>query len=512
MVLFETGFGLNAGLHFVHRQSTRTKVHLQAGYGAGGRQVFSATMQSGPLAKRFASLFQLRYSTHPNARFFGIGNGDITEVPPPQLLDPSTDTTAISTRYRHHDIEGTAQLTINVATGVSVQAQGAIRSLDFRNNPSLGDDKFIADVYDPTRLVGYEEDLLNVSAGIGALFDTRAPGRPHLFRVTPSQGGRFSVNATYHHGIGEDQSQFVHLESQSHYWFNLYRGDRVLVVGLSLESTIGPMNRISFVDLAKLGGTERLRGYSRDRFRDRIAALGTIEYNFLVQEEATLYTFVDAGRVWRDWNSISLDNLRVGFGGGLRFHRYNRFIARLLVASTRNGGISVNLLFNPIFWTCSGAQIIMRWPSYCLVVFSSCFLMVCASPPRVGKLRFKNTAPVWFVNDRMDVPKKPKKLPYSTVYDIMQSVVVERVDRTLKPEPRKRALNVNSLGEVPNSTWFTNRIGRHDLTLAEIARGPNRNNGPDLSKPLRIQRTKMGGSAVGFIVKDARGGFLYSQI
>ena len=131
--------------------------------------------------------------------------------------------------------------------------------------------------------------------------------------------------------------------------------------------------------------------------------------------------------------------------------------------------------------------------------------MACAQPKPVGTLRFKNAAPVWVVNDRMDVPQKPQKLPFGTSYDLVQSVFTERIDRTLKPEDRRRALSTNSLGEVPNSTWFTNRIGKYDLTAEQIARGPNQHAGPDLTQPLRIKSTKMGGNAVGFIVEDSRG-------
>ena len=42
----------------------------------------------------------------------------------------------------------------------------------------------------------------------------------------------------------------------------------------------------------------------------------------------------------------------------------------------------------------------------------------------------------------------------------------------------RRAVNVNSMDEVPNSGWFTNRIGPHPLSTDEIARGPNRSAGP----------------------------------
>src|SRR5687767_7414384 len=37
-----------------------------------------------------------------------------------------------------------------------------------------------------------------------------------------------------------------------------------------------------------------------------------------------------------------------------------------------------------------------------------------------------------------------------------------------------RAVNVNTLDEVPDSSWFTNRIGVRELSTSEILGGPNK--------------------------------------
>jgi hypothetical protein len=34
-----------------------------------------------------------------------------------------------------------------------------------------------------------------------------------------------------------------------------------------------------------------------------------------------------------------------------------------------------------------------------------------------------------------------------------------------------RAMNLNTVDEVPDSSWFTNRIGHHALTVDDIAEG-----------------------------------------
>ena len=36
-----------------------------------------------------------------------------------------------------------------------------------------------------------------------------------------------------------------------------------------------------------------------------------------------------------------------------------------------------------------------------------------------------------------------------------------------------KAMNVNTLDEVPDSMWFVNRIGRKDIPIPELVRGPD---------------------------------------
>ncbi len=62
-----------------------------------------------------------------------------------------------------------------------------------------------------------------------------------------------------------------------------------------------------------------------------------------------------------------------------------------------------------------------------------------------------------------------KELELSESYDFLINTFASPGDR----EPI-RAVNVNTLDEVPDSSWFTNRIGVRDLPIAEITRGPNK--------------------------------------
>jgi len=67
-----------------------------------------------------------------------------------------------------------------------------------------------------------------------------------------------------------------------------------------------------------------------------------------------------------------------------------------------------------------------------------------------------------------------------------------------------RALNVNTIDEVPDSGWFTNRIGVIPLTVDDVVRGPNFGAPPDPSHWVVI-REKSAGAHPGFTAKDAAG-------
>ena len=67
-----------------------------------------------------------------------------------------------------------------------------------------------------------------------------------------------------------------------------------------------------------------------------------------------------------------------------------------------------------------------------------------------------------------------------------------------------KAQNVNTIDEVPDSSWFTNRIYARALTTDEITRGPNTIDGPAAGK-WTVIRAKSAGVAPGFTVRDEKG-------
>jgi hypothetical protein len=125
--------------------------------------------------------------------------------------------------------------------------------------------------------------------------------------------------------------------------------------------------------------------------------------------------------------------------------------------------------------------------------------------PAVPDVRFANAPPVTVVDDRRDVPVKPAERRFVRTLYHFDGSFYRLITRGLEvPRPR-RALGVNALDEVPDSTWFTNRIGVRDLTADEIRRGAEIAGSPEPHKPWTVHSTKVGGASVGFIITDTRG-------
>lgn len=129
----------------------------------------------------------------------------------------------------------------------------------------------------------------------------------------------------------------------------------------------------------------------------------------------------------------------------------------------------------------------------------------CGASNRVGDLRFANQPPVWQVNDRVHTPRVPHKRRFIRLLYFFDTEFARPVRQRLEIRRAKPVADVNSLGEVPDSTWFVNRIGRRELTPNEVRFGPNRSGSPEHHKPWKVLGSKVGGVSVGFIIEDSRG-------
>ena len=91
-----------------------------------------------------------------------------------------------------------------------------------------------------------------------------------------------------------------------------------------------------------------------------------------------------------------------------------------------------------------------------------------AVTPRAATPRFFPDDPIQVDDDRVLDATRSKRVEGSNAYDFAENTFFPKGDTS-----DIRAVNTNSIDEVPDSSWFTNRIGRGTTTTAEIVRGPN---------------------------------------
>src|SRR5215204_1304018 len=78
---------------------------------------------------------------------------------------------------------------------------------------------------------------------------------------------------------------------------------------------------------------------------------------------------------------------------------------------------------------------------------------------------------------------KAQRYEIGSMYEMLNNLFV-----TAGHEPSGlRARNINTIDEVPDSNWFTNRIGTRPVTAEELTRGPVVGAPPDPSKWVVIR-------------------------
>lgn len=109
-----------------------------------------------------------------------------------------------------------------------------------------------------------------------------------------------------------------------------------------------------------------------------------------------------------------------------------------------------------------------------------------------------------------DPDTRPHRTPPEEYYspwawDAADQTVFRPFTRIWAVDPAGEAINVNALDEVPDSSWFQNRIGRAPMTPAQAGRGPCTEPSIDPRGPWTVTGAKPNGANPGFPIKAADG-------
>ncbi len=125
---------------------------------------------------------------------------------------------------------------------------------------------------------------------------------------------------------------------------------------------------------------------------------------------------------------------------------------------------------------------------------------------------------VWYADDQRPLDHVPAERDPLLIWDYADAGAfrplgyylhpvrnLRRLARPFGVQTEKDAADVNRLGEVLDSSWFTNRIGLFPMSPEEVAAGPNRTHGPSHEGPWTVVGAKTEGVTPGFTVEDVTG-------
>ena len=123
-----------------------------------------------------------------------------------------------------------------------------------------------------------------------------------------------------------------------------------------------------------------------------------------------------------------------------------------------------------------------------------------------GGLRpFPNQPPIWRDPDRRSFDRVPEEYFSPFAWDAANQTVFRPISRFFAVDPAGDAVNVNALDEVPDSSWYENRIGRFGMTPEEAALGACQSPLPDVKGPWTVKAAKPNGFNPGFFIKASDG-------
>jgi hypothetical protein len=126
-------------------------------------------------------------------------------------------------------------------------------------------------------------------------------------------------------------------------------------------------------------------------------------------------------------------------------------------------------------------------------------IVVTGDCDRGATQKFLRDDPIAVVLDSQDASRvMPRDIDLA--YDALENLFAKPGDST----SNVRAQSVNTIDEVPDSSWFTNRMGATPMTIDALLKGPDTTTGPAPGK-WTVVAAKGNGVTPGFTVRDSTG-------
>ena len=124
--------------------------------------------------------------------------------------------------------------------------------------------------------------------------------------------------------------------------------------------------------------------------------------------------------------------------------------------------------------------------------------------------KFYDDDPLWHEPKLVPIPEAAKR-EIVEQYEFARNTFKEPDLLEHEEGAVPRAQNANTMDEVPDCAWYTNRFGSPDsmphqrMSLADLVRGPGNANQPSMDGPWTVLSNKSTGVTPGFMIRDSTG-------
>lgn len=136
----------------------------------------------------------------------------------------------------------------------------------------------------------------------------------------------------------------------------------------------------------------------------------------------------------------------------------------------------------------------------CLLI-AACLLL---PPPSAGAQHFYPDDPLWREPPPLNVPHARER-EINDYYDFFANTFNAVDKNEIRHHRPGHSEGVNTLGEVPDSAWFTNRMGARPMSRHELLRGPGTDHPPAADARWVVVSAKNQGVTPGLVIRDSAG-------
>jgi len=291
------GSGFAAGVGARQPFGDDGAVSVFSGYSIGSSAIAQAAVSLPTFADGRGTLSLTgRYIDAPDVKYFGVGN------------DTSKDD---RTRFGYSPTSGAARLGFELTDRLAATAEITYLQVDTsaaRTAPS------IEERFDPTDTPGLEQSQFDfVTATAGLAYDSRR-------RLGyGGRGGLYRANVTEYRDRNRGTYSFRSFEAEARQLIPILRGNWVIALrAIATVTDVDAEREVPYFLLPSVGGGSTVRGYQDFRFRDRNRLVMNAELRWTPSRFMDMALFYDAGKVEASRQDLDFDNLKDGYGIGMR--------------------------------------------------------------------------------------------------------------------------------------------------------------------------------------------------